>query len=1653
MLDAVGSSSFVGRDDAAQAEEARRRAEEAARRAAEEARRRAEEARRRAEEAKRQAEAARKAAEEAQAKAEQTRAQQDQEKAAKLKDEHKAKQADALKAEAQAVFKEKEHGLAKARLKDAQDNRAPAAPSAATQEAQKQVDKARATYAFYDPLAAAPLFNSGSPFINGLGPLRATPPLGGNNPLSPGLEPLQSKPPLGSNPPPFLQPMQGVPVAKHDVDGYAQQIRDVYAQSGAATAAQQLAQAMGDTSLSPEQRKQLMAKAQPVVSKLAETAGQEARHTDLQADGQAGKTTGIDDKAEYHALVDDLATAADAAGDPAQARQLARTLLDHLAAPAKPGGGADGLDLFGDALRAHNVGKGALHDAVLFALQSPQNAPAGSVLAAPPDALASTVRLIAGVPEPAGVAGASPTDLAAMKTYTDDEIDLSHELLLDARKKEAELAKYKPGSEDYEKAAQAYRSAANLTIRERAKSEQAIAAELRQTYKADAKNAVATEDAAHEIAKRFRDDPEAQMVVDAALKTVKTENAQQRDTGNKLYEFHRATDQVTTLQAQLNATGHTDEGAYKTALADYETKRNAVMETLGHEISLATAGEPDGAARDKAIDDAAMGLVDRYLGDEDLTRMAAAARIISHTESASGTTNQMLALGKAMPADTSLQIRELVMSDPGVKKLVDSYVNESAQAVTDAYDKGVKDYKDEYGDTYRRDKNYAAPATAATRKLMELTDPAKHPELTPEITARIVNKLFGPDGNGTLDKVIDDVSLHGDHSAELMTIDGTPEDFKSFRGMDNDMLMGYGLKDFDEIIGGVSTVIDRAAAGSHPTGNSADGKPVMAWESDEVQKAVESAGQSFTMNIVENWGPQQGRLNGGFQRAIANGSGATLALETARQEKDFQFKMDWGPAGGHEVDLAKETLQSTAKGLDDLKKNSRQLFEDKHKDMAALEVPQLRFGKLMTEEQQQKALQAVIKQHPDFAKAFEDGKRTLDARGYQLLRDTEMVTFYGQDDRLGKQDGYSQVDDKRKALLDDDYTKTMLMGSDAASTRIKEQAVHSSLNWMRDAGITPPAAAGVVPVNLYLQWTGDFAENAIENNKLKGVYGAGYGRLGNHGPAAAASWGAVGVTQLWFTDYLYHNLKFDSSESWRKPVLLGLVGGFAGIKVLEAGAALAHKGAQALPPSMQRVLNDTRGLPSLSTIERGSEFTRTAEWKSIGFFGLLHADAAVWDASRVNSEINNFVDGKPVDQRNFWTATVNLSNDVAISTLEFKGAWNLLKDPLVTTEEAKRIAAQGGAAVTRDGPIKAAQLAIEGAVNKYALGRFGLKAVMTPANIYEAVGKFMAKKLPFMEAGPAGWLATMAWTATDLVNWYGNEQKIHKQLESVDRDFLSAAGMSPGAADNLADRDLLKANFNRWLSGESLAEGLLDAYSDAKGDPDKFVDWVNELQRTGRLEQVRQASEYDTDKQAPEHYEAFLALPEDPTKVDLSYSSVAYNGSKKRFEDPMTQTYYRGGSWVYDKDIAAAPGAAKVNDPNKAHYFIDYNPKSREIHCMADVNIRLSARGGEGLKNWLQAHGMAPPPLPKPDDTPPAPVDTSKTARGNTYTVKADESVWSIAGNDPKVVEWIYGHNLWLNDRMESDKRPINARGGQNPNYIEVGDVLVLPDGYHAPKA
>jgi hypothetical protein len=81
------------------------------------------------------------------------------------------------------------------------------------------------------------------------------------------------------------------------------------------------------------------------------------------------------------------------------------------------------------------------------------------------------------------------------------------------------------------------------------------------------------------------------------------------------------------------------------------------------------------------------------------------------------------------------------------------------------------------------------------------------------------------------------------------------------------------------------------------------------------------------------------------------------------------------------------------------------------------------------------------------------------------------------------------------------------------------------------------------------------------------------------------------------------------------------------------------------------------------------------------------------------------------------------------------------------------------------------------------------------------------------------------------------------------------------------------------------------------------------------------------------------------------------------------------------------------------------------------------------------------------------PVDTSATDPGDVYVVQENDNVWKIAGNDPQLVQWIYDHNPWLNERMKADRDPINRLLGQNPNYINAGELILLPPGYKPPTA
>ncbi|MDR7267944.1 hypothetical protein J2X20_000573 [Pelomonas saccharophila] len=1563
MLDAIGSSSYVGRDDAAQAEEARRRAEEAARRAAEEARRRAEEARRRAEEAKRQAEAARKAAEEAEAKARQTQAQADKDKAAQLKADHQAKQQQALKTEAQAVLKEKEHGLAKARLKDVQDNRAPSAPSTATQDAQAQVDKAKTTAAFYEPAKS----NNVVPLVNGSGPLLVTPALDRSSPASTWAKPVQAAP-------------------QHDVDGYAKQIQDVYDQSGAAAAAQQLALAEGDTGLSPEQRKQLMAKAQPVVDKIAETAGKEARHTELPADGQAGKTAGIDDQAEYRGLVGDLASAADAAGDPAQTRHIADLILSNTAKSKSTGGRADTLDLLGAGLSALPPGKTALRDMVMLSLNAdaPESATAGSVLGDSAQSRALTAAYLSspdGLTGP-GVGDASDPDIAAAYTrYTVEQAQAS-KLLADQL--QAKLGKTAP--EDDPAGWEMYTARRKTANQDQAKAEQAIAAELRLTYKADPNNKAATENAAHGIADRYRSDPLMQKAVAHAQQTVLTESPTQRATNTQLNDVNRKAATLDDLTGrQRDGDKSVTSQQIQAARKQYEAAQKDLLGKVKTELDETYKHLPDGLMirSDDPLADAAEQLASRYGDDPEMTVVVKAATDIRRINDTAvlGNEAQIDKLGQALPKGVDPSVKRLVMDDEGVKKVVDTYVADSAGKVDETY----------------RTQGTVAGAEA----LRDLTDPAKHAGVTPQIAAQVINK-----SQPTVAKIVEDI-----HDLSPKGKDGRPY------GTD----MGAGIKVADAL----SQAVDVAAGGSDVVNKQ--------YDSPEIQKAIQD-----TAHLIATK-PAADMTMFGFKDAVGNGY-ATLALQTVAEIKTMKLdEVDMNGVGKADEEQRKVwedvTLRSISQGLDQLQDKVDHTSEETMKGMAPL-LAQGKHAPNLTEEQFLNGQRAMTAKDKDLAGAVKKGYEDFDQLGYRLVRTGEAVEFYAKD--LGDLKGYKDVSDGRNKLMADDKSTTIMLSSNSASRRMATQVARTMLSDdLKNGGLDAQY------YGIGAQATGDLTEFLAETYYIKGVNAGPEGKAVNlpgaeidvsrsaHIPyfGGAAIWGVGGGLQAALTTYLFNNVHIGGDFGpLRKGLLLGLVGGFAAFHLMQAGMAAARIAPHSFGEgsnAFSRGANTAADWMDKQIAKLGAKFFQAAEsgenswglyvkegtardrWTRLAveatpglvkqLVGLMTI-ATVWDLSGVIFNAAE-LDGSKRDVFKLVTQGTNLVSDSVLLRLQVREmvlrsiGKEALKDPAFATAFEQLGLRGAGAQAFKDGANGGWRALGNSKFLNWFEGIFtkeGTKEMLADSFkryfFKEAVGEGGKSVLKFAVLGdnPIGWAVNILYMATTIGNWAYDHNKNVNNFERYDRTFMEGAGLDHAHAEVMDQ--------HHWWSGDAKVDGFLKAYEAQGGDPAKFIDYINHTD-TKMLDAMIGASEHmddklDKDGKVPitQEDQAFLALPMDPTKVDVSkYTVIGYNGQSKRYEDPVTQTYWDGhGRWFYDPKIGNMMGTT----PARKDGLVFYDPAmASNTYSSAGSGftrpIELTSKAG--WENFMLANGMPLPPKAPPPITPPnagdflsLPADPSK---------------------------------------------------------------------------
>lgn len=1111
-----------------------------------------------------------------------------------------------------------------------------------------------------------------------------------------------------------------------------------------------------------------------------------------------------------------------------------------------------------------------------------------------------------------------------------------------------------------------YVSQRAIANQDAAKAEQAIAADLRRVYSGDAKNAALAEAAAHEIAYRYRTDPHIQQAVARTLEQVKTETPTQYATNEKLHEVNQAGDKLDGLIADNADKKPVSDKELQAASNDVDTKRKALLAAAERELDETYKGLPSFVVM-KELDPmgaAQREVYGRYKDDPELKNAVDAARIIREVGEAP---NGMQKLGELTPKSLDPTIRGMVMSDSRVQRVVNDYVAGARNQLDQAYQKG-------------------GTATAAA-KLRDVTDPTKNPAVTPEISARIINELLP----GTITSIVKDINPGGNTRWA------------------NGVTTGTVLSDVNRVAVDLSAAVDFAAAGSDPINSR--------WDSDMIRNAVQGVGRLIATN------PNASLQIMGFQEAVANGH-ATLALETITQIKnlkrgDLPPGKDFGIFEGDRASIIDRMLIAVQHGLGQFQQNAKTELESVSKNLAPFLVPTDRYGSTITEEQLRAGIEAVCKNNQQIVSAMSQDKLKVDDLGYRLFRTAEAVQFYRNE--LGGLDSFRKVDGTRVDLMNQQETACALFYSDTATRRVAAQAARKMLGDQWNAAGAPlPQKYGIGA-----QLLGDFTEFLAETYVVKGVAGGENvpgvkaSRVA-HLPAMAgqAIWGAGGVLQAALTVYLYDNVKFDQGQQWRKPILLGLVGGFAAFHLAEAGMAMARLRPHMFDqfPRLRDALVEQAPWVYAEPGSKRDMMTRSvveATKPLIGTLAGLMAVAFVWDASGVWYNA-----GK--DDVKAWTHGANLASDTILLRLQIRElAKKILESPTLRNE-----------------------------VYKNVLGKL---ATSKGLDLIERA----LFRIPILSSNPIGWLVNIGYLTTTVVNWAVDQNRSRDKLEGLEKTFLMGAGIMEPQAEVLKKHG--------WWTGSSEATGFAVSYQAMGGDPERFIDYVNGIPPDKLSNTMKAAAGLSPENgiggkvPGTQPGVALLQFPPDPSRVNVQlYSKINYNADKKRWEDPNTGMVLRDSDerWRYDHDLGAPPVTVEYGSGRRAIY--EYDPRTHVTEPRV-TSMPIRPLSIEGLMNWLNAHGVPNPhhmdvvpskPKPTGPVKPAPPLETL-----NVYEVKLGDSIYKIAGNDPRVVAEIYRRNPWLNDRLEQWPWLRGGTRGRNPNELVVGDRLTLPDGYTVTKS
>jgi hypothetical protein len=1357
-----------------------------------------------------------------------------------------------------------------------------------------------------------------------------------------------------------------------DVQGYSTRIAQTYRTRGASAALTEWQQLQSDPAFTPEHKRELATKLKPELDEIATDVGRKARQADLPQNGKADTSIHIDDQQEYRSVVTGLDTVLQTAGDVATAQHTAGVILRHTqAAPGGASAAHDGMGHLGDSLRGLTGNDPMLRGAVVFQLSQPSPADPrpGSMLALPMSTrLAASKALLT----PVNKVPAHTSNTTA-RAYTDQTMTSAM-----ASEKVADDLERKFGNtdpQDDQLGWTTYTTRRGVANQDWAKAEQAVAAELRLVYQGNPANRQVLDEAVQGLAQRFKDDAQAQEAVTRALQTVLYETPTQRATNVALNDVNQAAAHLDQLMSQQQNGGVVDSQAIVSARQDYEAKQKILLGAVEYEL-----GEQwQSYARVPVSDTLALAAqgIDRYPADPELSTVIGAALVLKRVTSAASSGNevQMQMLGAQLPRGVDPNVKRLVMSDGRIANVVQTYVKDSSARVADTYK--------QHG------------TVAAAHMLRDVTDPAKHPAVSPQIAALIITESMP-----TINALLSDVN-----AKKILGAKGMPS---------GEQVQVAG----PQVVLALSQAVDVAAAGSDWQQKK--------YDTPEIQQAIEGVAKAIAVR------PQRDLIIWGQQEAVKHGY-ATLALQVA-VELGHLNKADVQPTAGggngrvfddfgqQRAYWQNSTLEAINNGLKDLQTNVNSTSQQVITGMAPL-LAQGKYSGAMTEEAFGNGMRALADSDPELAKKLKAGHASVDALGLRLVRTSEAVEFYR--DALGSTEGYKKVDGSRTELMKNETSTTLLLSSNSASSRMGAQVMRKLLTDDLKNGGTQAQSYGVGA-----QAIGDFTEFMSETYIIKQLYQqpGPYGSRPVNIPGVpievtraahlpfyggVAIWGGGGGLQAALTAYLFENVKIDSpTGDLRKALLLGLVGGFASFHLAQAGMALVRvvPNSFVLPKewggtsSSNRVADwiDTKikALPGKLGSDASwglyvREGTKRDEWTRLSveatpglvkqLVGLMTL-ATLWDLSGVTDA--GFGWQQFPDATTRWTKfgahAANLTADTMLLRLQvremtLRHLGKIVMDDPELLKAAQTRAGQEGVALT---------LRQAGA---YALGETGGQAGLVNAGKvkswagYSSVLTWLDKasdvkwaqntqhtflrglllkqvqgkgawSVRLIGSNPIGWIANLIYMTTTVVNWsYDHNQKINL-FERYDKTFLKGAGMDEAHANVLREHG--------WWTSDSKADGFVKMYVALNGDPEQFLSYVNGLP-TDKLNHMLEmlAPVKNAPDELPELGDDYWMLPSNPDDANLRRfnPNLFYNDAEKRWEDRKLGMFYVGnGLWMNEPAqpaynpmspyAVAHPRIYRATD----HTFRD--PTNGQWHSNAPVASQ------NGLKTWMVENGFELPP-------------------------------------------------------------------------------------------